>query len=95
MGGSQALSTIRDNIPQGGEIGESWDVACHEKAVSIVANGKYKGKRLDELIEQKQELLLGNKLVGRKFPLLIKLLSPGGDRLSVQVHPDDEYAKKI
>ena len=90
--GSQALSAIRDNIPQGA-IGESWDVACHEKAVSIVANGKYKGKRLDELIGQKQELLLGNKLVGRKFPLLIKLLSPG-DRLSVQVHPDDEYAKK-
>lgn len=90
--GSQALSTIRDNVPKG-KIGESWDVACHDKAMSIVANGKYKGMRLDELIEQKNELLLGRELAGKKFPLLIKFLS-SGEKLSVQVHPDDEYARK-
>lgn len=90
--GSQTLSTIRDNVPEG-DIGESWDVACHENAVSIVANGRYKGMRLDELIEEKKELLLGKEIVGRKFPLLIKFLSPS-KKLSVQVHPDDEYAAK-
>ena len=90
--GGQALSTIRDNIPQG-DIGESWDVACHENGVSIVTNGKYKGMRLDKLIEEKGEGLLGKELVGRKFPLLIKFLSPN-EKLSVQVHPNDKYAAK-
>lgn len=90
--GSQALSTIRDNLPEG-DIGESWDVACHEKAVSTVANGKYKGMKLDELIEQKKDLLLGKELINRKFPLLVKFLSPK-EKLSVQVHPDDKYAMK-
>ncbi|HFL3828706.1 TPA: mannose-6-phosphate isomerase, class I, partial [Clostridioides difficile] len=47
----------------------------------------------DELIEEKNELLLGKELVGRKFPLLIKFLSPS-KKLSVQVHPNDEYAAK-
>ncbi len=90
--GGQALSTIRDNVPQG-DIGESWDVACHENGVSIVTNGKYKGMRLDKLIEEKGEGLLGKELVGRKFPLLIKFLSPN-EKLSVQVHPNDKYAAK-
>lgn len=90
--GSQGLSTIRDNVPEG-NIGESWDVACHENGVSVVKNGKYRGKRFDNLIKEKNELLLGTELVGRKFPLLIKFLSPSKN-LSVQVHPDDEYAKK-
>lgn len=90
--GSQALSIIRDNVPEG-NIGESWDVACHKNGVSVIKNGKYKGMRFDDLIEEKKELLLGTELAGRKFPLLIKFLSPGKN-LSVQVHPDDEYAKE-
>jgi mannose-6-phosphate isomerase len=49
--------------------------------------------RLDKLIEEKGEGLLGKELVGRKFPLLIKFLSPN-EKLSVQVHPNDKYAAK-
>lgn len=90
--GSQALSNIRDNVPIG-DIGESWDVACHEKAVSVIKNGEYKDMRFDKLIEDKKAILIGKQLVGEKFPLLIKFLSPN-KKLSVQVHPDDEYAKK-
>ena len=90
--GGRDLERFRKNLPLG-NIGESWDVSCHHNGMSIVKNGEYKGKTLQELIE-----MLGNSLVGRKvdcnnFPLLIKLIN-SKEKLSVQVHPGDEYAKK-
>lgn len=72
---------------------ESWDIACHPNGISIIENGKYKGMRLDKLIDLKGEPLLGSKISNRKFPLLVKILNTN-DKLSVQVHPDDEYAEK-
>src|SRR3712207_1615332 len=62
--------------------------------MSIVANGEFKGIRLDELIEKKEENLLGTKIKKDWFPLLIKLIN-AKDKLSVQVHPNDEYGKKV
>lgn len=88
--GGRDLEKFRDNLPEG-NIGESWDVACHPHGMSVVANGEYKGKKLDELIEEKGAELLGDKIKTDKFPLLIKLIN-SKDKLSVQVHPDDEYA---
>ncbi|WP_294360249.1 mannose-6-phosphate isomerase, class I, partial [uncultured Clostridium sp.] len=79
------------NLPEG-DIGESWDVACHENGTSIVANGRFKGISFDKLIESYGEKVLGRKYVNKKFPLLVKLIN-SNDNLSVQVHPNDEYAK--
>lgn len=87
--GSEDFKRIRDNVPQG-KIGESWDVACHPNGMSIVENGQYKGMRLDDLIKLKEEDLLGSKISLDKFPLLVKILNTS-EKLSVQVHPDDEY----
>jgi len=92
--GGQKLAKLFNRQLPGDKIGESWDVACHKNGTSIVANGKYKGKSLDELIEKFGRCLLGNSLDDKdieKFPLLIKILD-ASDVLSVQVHPDDEYA---
>ena len=73
---------------------EAWVLSCHKDGADTVANGSLVGKTLAEAIE-----LWGDKAIGKKaaafpyFPLLIKLID-AKDRLSVQVHPDDEYALK-
>lgn len=91
--GSRDLEEIRDNLPPG-KIGESWDVSCHPNGMSVVANGEYRGMKLDELIEEKGDAILGTKIAKDKFPLLVKLLNTS-DKLSVQVHPGDEYALRV
>lgn len=91
--GGRDLEQFRDNLPDG-NIGESWDVACHKNGTSIVANGEFKGKRLDDLIKEKGSELIGTKISPEWFPLLVKLIN-SKDKLSVQVHPNDEYAKRV
>ena len=91
--GGRDIDDFRNNLPEG-NIGESWDVACHENGMSIALNGEFKGKTLEEIIEKLKEKVVGNKLKGMKFPLLVKLIN-SREKLSVQVHPDDEYAKRI
>lgn len=91
--GGRDLETFRENLPQG-NIGESWDVACHPHGTSIIVNGNYKGMKLSELIEKKGEEIIGSKISKAWFPLLIKLIN-AKENLSVQVHPEDEYARKV
>lgn len=91
--GGRDLSLFRDNLPEG-NIGESWDVACHKNGTSVVANGEFKGKKLDQLIEEKGYELIGTKISKDWFPLLIKLIN-AKESLSVQVHPDDKYGKEV
>ena len=92
--GGKDLEKFRDNVPEG-VIGESWDIACHKNGTGKVANGKLKGKGFDEIIKEYGHKLLGNAIdTDKDFPLLIKLIT-AKDKLSVQVHPDDEYAAKV
>jgi len=91
--GSRDLDSFRNNLPKG-KIGESWDVSCHDHGTSVVANGVYKGRKLNELIKEKGVDILGAKISNDKFPLLVKLLNTS-DKLSVQVHPGDEYALRV
>ncbi|MBR4283007.1 MAG: class I mannose-6-phosphate isomerase [Clostridia bacterium] len=71
---------------------EGWMLSCHKDGHSIVSNGKYEGKSLSEVIS-----LWGDESLGERakkydeFPILIKLID-AKQKLSVQVHPDDEYA---
>lgn len=89
--GGKELSKYRTNVDSSKGIGESWDVACHPNGISIIRNGKYKGMSLKELIELKGSAILGSKVSKGVFPLLVKILNTA-DKLSVQVHPDDDYA---
>ena len=72
--GGRDLKNFRTNLPEG-NIGESWDVSCHPNGMSIVANGKFKGKSFAKLIEEYGIELLGKNFENKKFPLLIKLIN--------------------
>ncbi|MCR5251843.1 MAG: mannose-6-phosphate isomerase, class I [Lachnospiraceae bacterium] len=71
-------------------LGECWVVSCNAQADSEVTEGSYKGKRLSELWEEEPQLF--GKKEGQ-FPLLVKLIDAKED-LSIQVHPDDRYARE-
>lgn len=76
--------------------GESWEISTVENDVSIVANGSLRGKSLNEVIDEFPEAVLGMKVYeqfGKQFPLLFKYLDARED-LSIQLHPNDELAKK-
>lgn len=76
--------------------GESWELSTVEGDVSVVANGGFKGKSLNEIINEFPDDLLGtevHKRFGKQFPLLFKYLDARED-LSIQVHPNDELAKE-
>ncbi|GAB6098378.1 class I mannose-6-phosphate isomerase [Halanaerocella petrolearia] len=92
--GGDTLSTeFNRNLPND-SIGESWEVAAHENGSSKIANGEFAGQELMDIIKEQGAKILGSKAQEEdyeKFPLLIKLLD-ANDKLSVQVHPDDEYA---
>ena len=64
---------------------EGWMLACHPDGTNIVTNGELAGKPFDEVLSLWGEC--------EKFPILINLID-ASDRLSVQVHPADEYALK-
>ncbi len=75
-------------------IGESWELADMGIEDSVVANGWLAGNTISDLMETYLERIVGEDVYnfyGRQFPLLIKFLDIN-DKLSVQVHPDDEIA---
>lgn len=90
--GGRDLEKFRDNLPEG-DIGESWDIACHPNGIGVVKNGEDKGSRFDDLIKKYENSLVGSKVSIEKLPLLVKLIN-SKEKLSVQVHPGDEYAAK-
>ncbi len=78
----------------GDNAAEAWLLSCHKDGPSFVLNGEYKGKTLAEVIEAEGREVLGtNNRDIRDFPVLIKIID-ARDKLSVQVHPDDDYAYK-
>lgn len=73
---------------------EAWVLSCHKDGACTVENGELAGKTLPEALELWGASSLGKNAASFPyFPLLIKLID-ARDRLSVQVHPDDEYALK-
>lgn len=78
-----------------GKTAESWEIAAHKNGSSMVLNGIHQGKSLADLTAELGINLIGSNakwaLDRGKFPLLIKLLD-ANQRLSVQVHPKDDYA---
>lgn len=96
--GGRAFETVLGmTLPENRQIGESWEVSSHKNGISVVENGIFKDITLENLVEKYGAELLGKDVSERfsgKFPLLIKYLDVN-DRLSVQVHPSDDYALKV
>jgi mannose-6-phosphate isomerase len=94
--GGDEICIFKDIQPRKTGIGESWEISHVKNNISVVANGEWKGKSLEDLIGTFKEKLLGKKVIerfGTTFPLLIKFID-AREALSIQVHPDDELAKK-
>ena len=72
-------------------LAETWECSVHPDGPSRIVNGEFKGKTLADVIKQHPEYL-GTKAENGEFPILVKFIDAKSD-LSVQVHPDDEYAR--
>ena len=91
--GGRRMAQWRRDLPDG-PVGESWDLADHQRGMSVVAEGPLAGRTLGELTQAHGRELVGAAWDGGEFPLLIKLID-AADRLSVQVHPDDALARSL
>jgi len=90
-GGTKLRDLFGYNIPSP-NTGECWAVSAHPNGQSTVINGTYKGTPLDKLWAEHKGLFGTAAKRSEVFPLLTKVLDASQD-LSVQVHPDDEYAR--
>ena len=82
-------------LPRGRNFGESWEVSAYPGMESVVSAGPLSGRSLRGLVGTHGRELLGASVFDRyggEFPLLVKLLDAHQD-LSIQVHPDDAYAR--
>jgi mannose-6-phosphate isomerase len=89
-GGQNLARYAGKNVPPGAKVGESWETETGNQVI----NPPYQGRSLSDLVDELGEALLGTQAVeifGPRFPLLAKFID-AQDKLSVQVHPADEYA---
>lgn len=92
-GGSSLQKLFKRTLPSS-RIGESWEICCRQNDINVVINGTYKGYTLKALTESYPDAVLGScRRYADQFPLLFKIID-ANDKLSVQVHPDDAYAKE-
>lgn len=93
-GGNQLEKRLGRSVPPGDlPIGEALEIADCENCQTVVRNGILSGNTLESLVRYYGRLLVGSKWSGRgRFPLVIKLLD-SGQRLSLQVHPDEVYCR--
>ncbi|PTY40257.1 type I phosphomannose isomerase catalytic subunit [Brachyspira hampsonii] len=92
-GGNYLASVYSKPFDKNKTIGESWEICDLPNDNNVVSNGELKGKTLSYLVKEYGFELLGTKCKDNYFPLLIKLID-AKDKLSIQVHPDEEYANK-
>lgn len=88
--GGRNLAEYFNNLPNG-NIGECWLISAHPHGDTTVANGPFAGLPLSKVYNENRHLF-GNDQ-SADFPLLVKIID-ATDNLSIQVHPDDFYAKK-
>ena len=95
-GGQKIRSVLNKDFGDLENCGESWDLSGVDGDVSVISNGHLAGTTLKAALQSYGPDLLGGRLhdlFGDQFPLLVKFIDATQD-LSIQVHPDDELAKK-
>lgn len=73
-------------------VAETWECSTHPDGVSIAASGEWIGTPLNEILRRHPEYLGGHARGCTDLPVLVKLID-AKEKLSVQVHPDDEFAR--
>lgn len=76
------------------KLAEGWMLSCHKDGENTIENGEFAGATLSEVVSLKPDYLGENGKKFEYFPILIKLIDAKND-LSVQVHPDNEYAMRV
>lgn len=95
-GGQKIKTYLHKDFGDLPNCGETWEISGVKSDVSVVANGELEGESLADLLEKYKDQLVGKKVYdhfGNIFPLLVKFIDANDD-LSIQVHPNDELAKK-
>ena len=95
-GGNKIKTYLGKDFSPLPNCGETWEISGVKSDVSVVDGGALQGSSLADLLEQYKDELVGKKVYakfGNIFPLLVKFID-ANDWLSIQVHPDDELAKK-
>lgn len=90
-GGNRLRKDFGKNLPQN-PLAETWECSTHPDGPSIVASGEFAGETLAQVLKQHPEFLGTHPDSGNELPILIKFIDADKD-LSVQVHPDDDYAR--
>ena len=91
-GGNRLNDDFAKEIPMS-PLAETWECSTHPAGICSVASGTHEGKPLTEVLKDYPEMLGRHANEKGEIPILIKLID-ARENLSVQVHPDDEYAKK-
>jgi mannose-6-phosphate isomerase len=91
-GGRKLQSILGRKIPDG-DIGESWEISDYLEDKSTVIDNNWNGRDFRSLYKMYPREILGDGMEGLPFPLLVKIID-AKEKLSVQVHPSDSYAKK-
>ena len=91
-GGNRLKESFDYDIPSD-HTGECWGISAHRNGDCEVASGTWTGQRLSSLWQNHKELF-GHTADRKEFPLLVKIIDAKTD-LSIQVHPDDNYAKEL
>ncbi len=90
-GGTKLKDNFSFNLDSN-NIGECWAISAHSNGDCQILNEEFKGHTLGTLYKSKPELFGGH--THSEFPLLVKIIDAKDD-LSVQVHPDDKYSKRV
>lgn len=94
-GGDRLKKVLNKNVESDAPIGESWELSAVQGNISVVENGFLAGNTIEDIIEIYMGELIGDEVYmkyGVEFPLLFKFID-ANDKLSIQVHPDDDTAK--
>jgi len=95
-GGNALVSRFNKKSNGSQKVGESWELSAVADNQSVISNGFLAGNNIEELIEVYMGDITGDIIFekfGNEFPLLIKFIEAQDD-LSIQVHPDNDLAKK-
>jgi mannose-6-phosphate isomerase len=95
-GGNTLVTRFNKKYTGSHHIGESWELSAIADNQSIISNGFLAGNNIEELIEVYMGDITGDSIFekfGNEFPLLIKFIEAQED-LSIQVHPNNDLAKK-
>ncbi len=76
------------------KLAEGWMLSCHKDGENTILNGEFSGKTLTDVVNAHPDFLGENGKKFEYFPILIKIIDAKND-LSVQVHPDNEYAMRV